>query len=130
MLRLALIALPICFAAAAAAQPPDWSRAERIDVTMSNFEYSPRNIHLRAGQPVTLHIVNAASGGHDFTARKFFSSAIVRQQDANLVEGGAIELRGHETKDVALVPRAGRYTLKCTHTFHKMLGMSGEIVVE
>jgi uncharacterized cupredoxin-like copper-binding protein len=45
-------------------------------------------------------------------------------------EEGDVDLRGHETADVALVPKAGRYPLRCTHAFHKMFGMSGEIVVD
>ena len=38
--------------------------------------------------------------------------------------------RGGTTRDIALFPQAGRYPLKCGHAFHKLLGMSGEIVVE
>jgi plastocyanin len=47
------------------------------------------------------------------------------------VVDGSVELHhGGETRDIALVPAAGRYKLKCTHTFHKLLGMSGTIIVE
>jgi plastocyanin len=128
--------LVVCVIAAAAcaalASPalaqPDWSRAQRVEVKLASFSYTPSMIHLRAGQPVVLHLVNVASGGHDFAAREFFAAATLR--DRGGVERGAVELAGHESRDVALVPRAGRYPLKCTHSFHKMFGMSGEIVVD
>ena len=127
------IALAAAFAAAplaATAQAPDWSRASRVEVTLANFSYTPRRIHLRAGQPAVLHLVNSASGGHDFTAGAFFSAASVRPQDRGAIKSGSVELRGHQSRDIYLVPRAGSYPLKCSHTFHKAFGMSGEIVVD
>ena len=36
----------------------------------------------------------------------------------------------HQSADVVLVPRAGRYPLKCGHTLHKTFGMSGQILVD
>jgi uncharacterized cupredoxin-like copper-binding protein len=129
-LRIALIAAFAAAPLAAAAQAPDWSRAARVEVTLANFSYSPRRIHLRAGQPVLLHLVNSASGGHDFTASSFFSAATVRPQDRGAIDAGRVELRGRQSRDIYLVPRAGTYPLKCSHTFHKTFGMSGEIVVD
>ena len=130
-LRLALLAAFAAAAPAAAiAQTPDWSHAQRVEVTLASFSFSPRTIHLRGGQPVILHLVNSASGGHDFTAEKFFSSATVRPQDRGAIAGGSVDLGGHQSRDVALVPRAGHYPLKCSHTLHKMFGMTGEIVVD
>jgi uncharacterized cupredoxin-like copper-binding protein len=128
------LALGLAGAAAAAvlavpaAAQPDWSHARRVEVKLASFSYTPSNIHLRAGQPVVLHPVNTASGGHDFAAREFFAAATLR--DPGAVERGRVELGARESRDVVLVPHAGRYPLKCTHSFHKMFGMSGEIVVD
>jgi uncharacterized cupredoxin-like copper-binding protein len=122
-----------CVAAAAApafGQAPDWSHAQRAEVTLANFSFTPRTIRLHAGQPVILHLVNASGGGHDFTAPAFFAAAQLRPADRAAVAGGSIELSGHQTRDIALVPKAGRYRLKCGHTFHKTFGMAGEIVVQ
>ena len=114
---------------AAAAQPaPDWSHAQRVEVKLSNFSFSPKIIHLRAGRPVLLHLSNVSSGGHDFTARQFFAASVVRDRSA--VRGGSVEVGKHRSVDIVLVPRAGRYPLKCGHTLHKTFGMSGEIVVD
>jgi uncharacterized cupredoxin-like copper-binding protein len=131
MLRPSLAAATFCFALSApAAAAPDWSRAGRAEVKLANFSYAPRTIHLRAGHPVILHLVNTASGGHDFTAERFFAAAEIRPEDRGKVGEGEVELKGGQSADVGLVPKAGRYPLKCSHAFHKMFGMSGEIVVD
>jgi uncharacterized cupredoxin-like copper-binding protein len=114
----------------ALAQAPDWSQASQNRVTLSSFSFAPATIHLHAGRPVTLHLVNEAGGGHNFSAPEFFAAATIREEDKGLIYKGAIELPGHRTRDVTLVPRAGRYALRCTHTMHTMFGMKGEIVVD
>src|SRR3954469_14880630 len=96
ILAFALAAAPF----AASAQAPDWSHAARVEVTLANFSYSPRRIHLRAGQPTLLHLVNSASGGHDFTASDFFSAASVRPQDRGAIVSGSIQLRAHQNRDI------------------------------
>lgn len=123
--------LSLAFLAAApgAATAPQWSQAARIEVTLSNFKFAPQSLHLKAGQPVLLHIVNAGSGGHNFAAKAFFDAAAVRSADAAMIHDGTVEVRGHQSVDIGLVPKAGQYPLKCTHTFHKTFGMKGEIVV-
>jgi uncharacterized cupredoxin-like copper-binding protein len=131
VLKIISIAAFILFASAAAAQPaPDWSHAQRVDVTLANFSFSPKTIHLRAGRPVILHLANGSSGGHDFTAKQFFAASAVRAQDRAAIRGGSVEVGKHRSVDLALVPRAGRYPLKCGHAFHRTFGMSGEIVVD
>ena len=129
MKRSLLLAALACLAAPAAAQP-DWSHAARVTVGLSSFKYSPATIRLRAGQPVILHLENTGSGGHDFSAPAFFKAASVRPQDAAKVGGGAVDVGGHESVDIALVPAAGTYALRCTHAFHSMFGMKGSIVVQ
>jgi uncharacterized cupredoxin-like copper-binding protein len=129
MLRIVLAASSaILLAAPAAAQ--DWTHAARVEVKLANFSYSPRTIHLHAGQPVRLHLVNTASGGHDFTAERFFATAQMSAADRAKIDEGEVELKGGQSVDIALTPKAGRYPLKCSHAFHKMFGMSGEIVVD
>jgi plastocyanin len=111
-----------------ASAAPDRASAPTVDVRLSNFSFNPKRIHLRAGQPVVLHLVNAGSGGHNFTAPEFFAAAGVRTGAGVPIR--AVELGGRQVRDVAAVPKAGRYPLKCTHSLHKTLGMKGEIVVD
>lgn len=129
-LRSFAFALCLLPAAAAGAQAPDWAHAPRVEVRLSSFAFAPSTLHLRAGRPVVLHLVNVSSGGHDFTAPAFFAAAQMRPQDRAAVGKGRIQLRGGQSADIALVPRGGRYPLKCGHAFHKTLGMSGRIVVD
>ncbi|MBV1687974.1 cupredoxin domain-containing protein [Novosphingobium sp. G106] len=130
MSRLLIVAASALVSSSALAQEPDFARAPRVTVTLSSFNFAPAAIHLRAGQPVVLHLVNEARGGHNFSAPEFFAAATVSEQDKGLIYMGAIELRGGQSKDIALVPRRGAYKLRCTHTMHTMFGMKGDIVVD
>jgi uncharacterized cupredoxin-like copper-binding protein len=124
-----VLAAALAFAAPAAAAP-DWAHAARAEVKLASFSFTPATIHLRAGQPVILHLVNAASGGHDFSAPAFFDAADIRPEDRAKIDDGSVDLHGGGSADIALVPKAGHYPLKCTHAFHKTFGMSGVIVVD
>lgn len=130
MTRICLILPLLALGAPSIAATPDWSSAARIDISLSNFKFAPNNIHLKAGQPVVIHLANTAGGGHSFSAPAFFAAATVRAEDRAAIREGVIELHGKESRDIALVPTAGRYKIKCTHTFHKAFGMKGSILVD
>lgn len=127
-LALAALTLP----ASASVQPPrpDWSQAQHVEVILANFEFRPKTLTLKAGEPVVLDIRNRAEGGHDFTSREFFRAATIRSGDQQYVRDGSIEVPAGERRSIALVPAAGRYDLKCTHPFHHLMGMGGEIIVQ
>jgi len=113
-----------------AASSVNFAGASEQRVELANFDFSPREIHLRAGQAYDLVLANVASGGHDFAAPEFFAAAHIRPDDAPLVAEGKVELSGGATKHIHLVPAAGNYELVCTHAGHAVLGMKGKIVVE
>lgn len=122
-----LFALPLMVIATsnAGAQAP-----AVVEVHLSNFKFTPRTIVLDQGRPYVLRLVNDSGGGHDFSAPAFFARANVALPDRPLVHGGEVEVPGGQVRQVRLTaPPAGRYKLKCTHSFHKMFGMSGSIVV-
>jgi uncharacterized cupredoxin-like copper-binding protein len=116
---LALLALP----AVAAAQPSETT----VEITLSNFDFTPSAIHLHAGQPVVLHLVNSAHGGHNFAAPEFFAAA---SGVSGPVTDGKVELHGNQSVDIHVTPARGHYHLHCTHTMHTAFGMTGEIDVE
>jgi plastocyanin len=128
-LRLLAIALPLGlgFTAPALAQPQ--AQPATVAVTMSNFKFEPGTLQLRAGVPTVLHLVNTAGGGHNFTAPQFFAAARVAPASQPLVHGGTVEVPKHAAVDIELVPAAGQYPLKCSHTLHSTFGMKGTIVV-
>ena len=114
---------------AAAASAPSSAQAPAAPVQqilLYSYGYNPNPIVLAAGKPVTLTFVNRAGKGHDFTAAKFFASSRIL---AGSVSGGEVDLDGGQSKSVTLVPAAGQYKVHCGKPFHKMLGMTGDIVV-
>jgi plastocyanin len=126
MRRLLLLALLL--AAPAAAQ--DWRMAPEYDVQLSTYDISPGEIRLKAGEPVRLRFVNSSNKGLAFSAGGFFRSAQLRGRDARLVKGGAVKVPPLSTRTVALVPRPGRYRAQGANPLHRLLGMSGRIIVE
>lgn len=125
ILPLALAALALSVPVTAAETPA------RVTVTLANFSFTPADLHLHAGQPVTIHFVNEGSGGHDFTAQEFFAAAIMDAANRTRVEGGKgrVSLGKGESSDVTLTPKAGTYKVHCSHFGHSTLGMTGSVVV-
>lgn len=116
--------------AALGAQPAAAQPAPVVNVQLSNFKFTPKTIVLDHGRAYVLRLYNAASGGHDFTAREFFDAANIAQSDRRWVAEGEVEVPPGQVREIRLTaPAAGRYKLKCTHAFHKTLGMSGTIIV-
>lgn len=104
--------------------------AERIEIDLSSFKYTPSTITLTHGRSYLLHFVNQSGGGHDFVARSFFADATIEPGDRPLVGKGEIDLQGGETKDIHLiVPTPGRYEAHCSHFMHSTFGMKASIVV-
>ena len=119
--RAAVIAMSLMLAAPAAAQPA------QVVIRVWSFGFAPNPIRLAAGRPVTLTFVNQSGSSHDFSAPGFF-------QHARIIAGAApedeIELKGHETRRITLIPTRGTYQAHCSHFLHKQLGMSDMIIVE
>jgi plastocyanin len=120
--RAAVALMSLFLVAPAAAQQP-----AQLMIQVWSFGFAPQPIRLVAGRPVTLTFVNRSGSGHDFTAPGFF-------QHAKITAGAApedeIELKGHQTKSITLVPTRGTYQAHCSHFLHKQLGMSDMIIVE
>ncbi|HWI89243.1 MAG TPA: cupredoxin domain-containing protein [Sphingomicrobium sp.] len=119
---LVLAALSAASVGSVAAQPA----APAVQIRVWSFGFAPNPIHLAAGQPVTLQFVNQAGSSHDFSAHRFFASSRIL---AGSAAEGEIELRGHETKMITLIPRTGTYPAHCTHFMHAQLGMRDDIIV-
>ncbi|HMG47848.1 MAG TPA: cupredoxin domain-containing protein [Allosphingosinicella sp.] len=121
-MRSILFALLLATPALTAAQSP-----RTVEVRLSSFDFTPNEIHLRAGEPVALHLVNSGRGGHNFSAPQFFAAA---SGVSGPVRSGAVEVGSHASAEVRLTPARGHYRLRCTHSLHTAFGMTGQIVVE
>ena len=101
-----------------------------VDLRLTDFDIAPEIVHLRAGQRVFLQITNDSPLPHDLTAPEFFAASLAPAAEASAVKEGRIAIRPRESLALVIEPRAGRYSMKCSHPLHKMLGMSGTIVVD
>lgn len=128
--QLLAIGAALALGSASSAQAPDWPQAERVEIHLANFSFTPDTIPLRHGAPHVLILINDAGGGHDFVAESFFAAAEIRPADRTRIVKGGIRLAGKETAEVHLVaPAAGIYKVRCTHFLHSAFGMKGRIVV-
>jgi uncharacterized cupredoxin-like copper-binding protein len=119
----ALMALTL--AAPAAAQ-------ETVTVTLSNFHFAPAALTFHHGQPYSLRIVNAASGGHNFVAPGFFTASTMSPTERAKAPGGKVDLSGGDSAELRFIApaRPGSYKLKCSHFLHSSFGMTGTITVD
>ncbi len=108
----------------------EWRNAPEYDVLLTSYDIVPGTFRLKAGEPVRLRFVNNSNQKHDFSARAFFRAAQLRRRDARLVADGKLEVSPLATETIVLVPRAGRYRISSSNLLHRMLGMTGTIVVE
>ena len=96
---------------------------------LTNFEFEPDEIHLKAGEPILLRLENSADNGHNFTAPEFFAAAKVHRDSAAHLKSGKVDVPANSFVEISLTPAAGEYKLKCTHTLHSAMGMTGKILV-
>jgi uncharacterized cupredoxin-like copper-binding protein len=122
-----LLAVPISILGA---QPMAAQAPTVVNVQLANFKFTPKSIVLDHAHAYVLRLQNVASGGHDFTASDFFAAANVAAGDRRLISEGEVEVPAGQVREIHLTaPAAGKYSLKCSHSFHKMFGMSGSIIV-
>lgn len=115
--------------AASVSQPPA-QQPTVLEVHLSSFRFTPNLVQLEHGRPYILRLVNDGGGGHDFTARDFFTASLMTSAERAQVTNGEIEVPSGQVREIRLTaPNAGTYALKCSHTFHKALGMKGKIIV-
>jgi plastocyanin len=106
--------------------PPAQAQPAQVVIQLWNFGFAPSPLHLAAGRPVSLRFVNQSGSSHDFTAPGFFQRSTIKSGAA---PGDEVELKGHETKVITLIPAAGTYEAHCSHFLHKQMGMNDVIVV-
>jgi len=123
---LAALVLGAAIAAAGAA----FAQPSVINIQLSEYKYAPMQLTLEHGQAYVLHVTNTGGKAHDLSAKAFFQTVALAPGSAAKVRDGDVDLDEGESVDVALTPqKPGTYEMHCTHPFHSMLGMKGQIVV-
>src|SRR5262245_56964679 len=127
--RLSVAILALSFSAfafytqARAPSSTSWSSARPIEVVLSSYRFTPKNLTLHHGQAYRLHFVNDSSRGHNSSAPAFFAAARIDPADASAIKNGKVELADGEARDVRLVPlAAGAYNATCTRFLHSAHG--------
>ena len=123
-----VIVLALLLAAPAPAQ--EWRMAPEYDVLLTAYDIVPKEIRLKAGEAVRLRFVNNSNQKLSFSAGDFFRSAQLRRRDSDRLSDGVLEVGPLATETIAVVPKAGRYRFGGRNFLHRLLGMSGRIVVE
>jgi len=90
----------------------------RVDVTMTDFRFSPNPIQVAAGH-VSFHVMNVGHTGHDFTV-------LTPDGSGRLAHTALVEPGGMVTVSLDLIP--GTYPVLCTQPGHQELGMAARIV--
>jgi plastocyanin len=94
-----------------------------------DFAFTPAHMTLRVGTPVRLRLVNQSTGGHDFSAPKFFASSSF-PPGSTTPAAGAIEVGAQQKVEIVLTPLVrGTYPVECTHFLHSLFGMTATIEV-
>ena len=120
-----LTAIAIVFGAPASQSEP---QTVKLDLTMIDYKFMPNHLSFEHDVHYRLHLENHGKETHEFTAPDFLQQSEIRDPSAVNADRTEILVQPGEQKDVYLVPRRGRYPLRCAD--HDWAGMTGEIVVE
>jgi uncharacterized cupredoxin-like copper-binding protein len=114
-----------------AATSVDWSKAESVEIVMTNYSFTPKALQLRRNTPYRLHFVNNGSRDHNFDAPELFRAMILAPDDRAKVADGTIEVDEGKTMDVMVMPlKPGSYAFHCSHFLHVTFGMRGEATIQ
>lgn len=113
----------------------DWSQAETVTVTLSEFYFSPASLTFRANVPYRFRIANRGIAAHNFVSQTFFKAIAIQrmktpQGDIDMPYLKSIAVAPGTEKEVFFVPvKKGEYDLECTAPLHRLFGMVGKIAV-
>lgn len=111
MMRALLCAAGLALLLAGCGGAPD-----SVTIAMKEMRFRQAEVRVKAGQPVTLRVVNEDGYAHAFDIDAF---AIHRP------------LIAHETAEITFTPEAvGHYTFYCGSPGHVAAGMTGVLIVE
>lgn len=130
---IAPIAATMLYSLAAAAQTiPDWSKAQTVTISLSNYAFTPSTLNLRVGQPYHLVFASTVTKDHSFAAPELFQSGIVADADKSKIsKDGEVEVDDGGTVTVDFTPeKPGTYPFECTHFLHASFGMTGQAIVQ
>jgi uncharacterized cupredoxin-like copper-binding protein len=128
-MRLVMAVILCALVARARAAEVDWSTAQTVSITTSEYAFQPTDLVLRRDTVYRLHIENQGRELHELTAPDFFGAIKLRDPGTLNRERTEIVLQPGEQKDIYFVTlRPGHYDMWCAD--HDWAGMTGDITVE
>ena len=128
MRKTMLLAASLLAAAPALAAPPP-PKPTTVTVNMGDRKFRPQVIRLKGGQLYRLRLVNPDRTEHDFYAPAFFGAARLFPADAGALQKSRLNVPGHSSRTIRLIPRRGHYDLKSSKALDVASGMQGQILV-
>jgi uncharacterized cupredoxin-like copper-binding protein len=105
-----------------------------VDVEMRDIEYSVNEIDTTAGEPITIHFVNAGTVQHDFNIDDI-EVADVSAEGTGMNKSGEeapihVHLMPGDEETLTFTPEeTGEFAYFCTQEGHRQAGMEGTLVV-
>ena len=88
---------------------------QRVEISASKYEFKPRELKLKTGQPVTI-VLTSTGGSHSF--------------DVDALNLHSTEAGDGKTITFEFTPdKPGMYELYCAHSGHKERGMTGRLEI-
>jgi uncharacterized cupredoxin-like copper-binding protein len=125
----AVFGLAILLSACSSSSQP----STKINVTMTDFEYSPRTFIVPAGQTITLHASNNGAVEHTFVIMKLGTAVVEKFSDADQANVyWQIKLGpGESVTETFTAPNEpGEYQVVCDTPGHFQAGMIAKLVVK
>ena len=111
--------------------PTDWSRAQTVQVVMTNYAFTPNALQFRSNTPYHLRLVNNSGHDHSFDASDFFAAVGIAPEDQIKIAAGRVEVEGGHAVDLRIVPvKPGTYEFHCAHFLHSTFGMTGDAQIQ
>ncbi len=121
--------------AAALTASADWSNAETVTVSLSEFAFAPSSLTFRTRTPYRLVIENTGGQTHFFVSEGFFKAIAahaLRSADGEIANPNLekIAVAPGATKELLFIAvNSGTYELACTAFLHETFGMTGSISI-
>ncbi len=113
----------------------DWSKAETVTVTLSEFRFAPARLSFQGGIPYRLRLRNVGTRDHTFVTPGFFQAIAAEKLVSADGEAArpylqSIAVPPGVEKELFFVPvKTAVYGVKCTVFLHESFGMEGKITV-
>lgn len=118
----------------------NWDQMETITIELTEHDFNPKHLTLKANKPYRLVIKNTGEADHYYTAAEFFKSVAWRKAMTPRPHGGEIKAPYFSAveafKKTGVVElyfvtvKTGKFEVVCTIDDHKDKGMLGSITVE